>query len=69
MKTKDKRHDIGRFRVSQCQCNYAKCKDWHIAPVADVQGVRFTEEQAIAVATLLDGMDRAAEVEAADRLA
>lgn len=53
------------FRIEPCGCDYKGCKHWHIAPVADVQGVSFTQSQAIAVAELLnkrkqDGHDKEA---------
>lgn len=46
-----------RFIASRCRCRSANCKDWHIWPAAAVQGVHFTEQQARAVATLLNMME------------
>lgn len=37
-----------------CQCGHPTCKDWHVYPGADVQGVNFTERQARAVADMLN---------------
>lgn len=39
------------FRVKPCPCG---CQDYHVHPVAAVQGVSFTKEQAEAVAKLLE---------------
>lgn len=43
------------YRAVQCPCGHRACKDWHVDPAASVQGVRFTEDQAKAVAALLNG--------------
>lgn len=48
---------IGSYQVERCRCGHRACKDWHVAPVAAMQGVRFTKAQAVAVATLLDNID------------
>lgn len=40
--------------VSRCPCGHSACKDWHVAWEARVQGVHFTEQQARAVAAVLD---------------
>lgn len=42
------------YRAIPCACAYAKCPDWHVSGVADVQGVCFTQAQAEAVAQLLN---------------
>ena len=43
-----------KHTASQCLCTYPNCKDWHVEPVAAVQGVHFTQPQAEAVAALLN---------------
>jgi hypothetical protein len=43
----------------RCACGHRACRDWHVSPVADVQGVNFTERQARAVAHLLARMEAA----------
>lgn len=48
-----------KYTVSPCPCGHRACKDWHVCPVADVQGVHFTRQQAEAVAKLLNEMDAA----------
>ncbi len=45
------------YRATKCPCGDRICKAWHVGYVADVQGVRFTEEQARAVADLLNRME------------
>lgn len=47
----------GRYHASRCPCGHMACNDWHVDPVAALQGVHFTERQARAVAALLNGMD------------
>lgn len=42
------------YRAVPCGCRSPVCNHWHVSPVADVQCVSFTEEQARAVATLLN---------------
>lgn len=42
-----------------CQCGSKVCSDWHVWPVADMQGVSLTKDQAIATAVLLNLMDKA----------
>lgn len=49
---------MGAYRAHPCPCGDAVCKNWLVAPGADLQGVSFTEAQAKAVVRLLDGMDR-----------
>lgn len=41
----------------KCPCGHRACKAWMVAPQAAVQGVRFTQEEAEAVAKLLDEME------------
>jgi hypothetical protein len=43
-----------KYWAKPCNCGYDRCPDWHVAPVADAQGVSFTKEQAEAVAELLN---------------
>lgn len=45
-------------RVEQCQCGHRSCKDWHVAPEANLQGVKFTKSEATQVGMLLDMRDR-----------
>lgn len=42
------------FKAEPCGCGHASCKDWHIRGIAAVRGVKFTKEQAEAVAKLLE---------------
>lgn len=42
------------FRAEKCGCKNKTCQDWHVAPVAAVQGVGFSQKQAEAVAKLLN---------------
>jgi len=44
-------------RVKKCDCPYRGCTDYHVAPCAALQGVNFTEQQARAVAAVLNAMD------------
>lgn len=46
--------DPGPYRASRCPCGHRGCRDWHVSPVAAVQGVGFTEVQARAIADLLN---------------
>lgn len=46
------------YRAEPCPCGHSTCKHWHVSPVAAFQGVGFTEEQAQAVAALLNAMER-----------
>jgi hypothetical protein len=50
---------ITRYTIERCPCGHPVCKDWHVLPVAAVQGVKFTHEQAAAVAYLLNQMAQA----------
>ncbi len=45
------------YTISKCPCGNRVCKNWHVDPVAAIQGVKFTEEQARAVADLLNKME------------
>lgn len=45
--------DPGPYRAIPCPCGHRACSSWMVDPVAAVQGVRFTQEQAEAVAALL----------------
>lgn len=40
-----------------CPCGHRVCKDWHVWPVAAIQGVHFTKQQAEAVAAYLNAND------------
>lgn len=44
----------GPYRAEPCGCPYLHCSDWHVYPVAAVQGVCFTKKQAEAVAAFLN---------------
>lgn len=44
------------YRAIRCACGDAYCHDWHVSPVAARWGVSFTQEQAEAVAELLNGL-------------
>lgn len=46
------------YSASPCPCGQKTCKDWHVDGVAAVQGVHFTQQQAKAVATLLNAMEK-----------
>ena len=45
------------YKSIRCNCGDDGCSDWHVTPGADVHGVSFTEEQAKAIASLLNGME------------
>lgn len=49
------------YRAILCPCKHPACNNWLVAPVADIQGVCFTKEQAEAVAKLLNKMEKADE--------
>lgn len=51
--------DYGPYQVSRCPCGHPSCNDWHVSPVAALQGVKFTEGQAHAVARFLQAYDTA----------
>ena len=38
----------------KCPCGSKSCTDWHVQPMAAMQGVHFTQHQAEAVAELLN---------------
>jgi hypothetical protein len=42
------------YTASRCPCGHRACQDWHVDGVATVWGVHFTEQQAHAVAVLLN---------------
>jgi hypothetical protein len=42
------------YYAVKCPCKSKACTYWHVDPVASIQGVSFTEEQAKAVAELLN---------------
>lgn len=44
-------------RAEPCGCRHPTCSAWHVSPCAAVQSVRFSEEQARAVAALLNAME------------
>lgn len=48
---------MGKYRAEPCACGHRVCKAWHVHPVAAVQGVSFTEEQARAVAEFLNELE------------
>lgn len=54
---------ISLFSAVKCNCGYPTCRDWHVAGVAQVQGVCFTREQAEAVAKLLNSMEDGAHAD------
>lgn len=45
---------LERFSAEPCGCGDKNCKDWHVDPVAAVQGVNFTQSDARAVAAFLN---------------
>lgn len=49
---------IERYTVSRCPCGHKICNDYHVWPVAALQGVKFTKKQAEAVAKLLNEMEK-----------
>lgn len=51
------------YRAVQCRCLHPKCRDWHVDPVATIQGVHFTSVQAHAVATFLNTLEEVREVQ------
>ncbi len=56
------------YTAVPCPCKQKGCQDWHVAYVARVQGVKFTKEQALAVAKLLSRMARKAKPKPAIRV-
>lgn len=60
--TTKSRSDIPPYKpphywASRCPCMRRSCRDWHVEPVAALQGVSFTEAQARAVAKLLNDLN------------
>lgn len=45
---------VTRFRALPCPCGHRSCKNWFVDPVAAVQCVSFTKEQAYAVAEFMN---------------
>jgi hypothetical protein len=45
------------WRAEPCGCG--GCKDWHVHPVASVQGVHFTRGEALAIVALAGALDQA----------
>jgi hypothetical protein len=43
--------------ATKCKCGHPTCNAWHVVPHAALQGNRFTQEEAEAVAELLNNMD------------
>lgn len=56
METNEKTGSRAIYMAVRCPCGDGACTSWHVAPIAQVQGVSFTEAQAIAVARCLNGM-------------
>ncbi len=44
------------YKAVPCMCGDKICKHWHVSAVADRQGVSFTQQEAEAVANLLNIM-------------
>lgn len=42
------------FHAVRCPCGAAACRNWLVSPVANVQGVSFTQAQAETVAAILN---------------
>lgn len=55
--------DYKEYRAIPCACGHKGCSAWHVWPLADVQGVRFTKNQAENVAEMLNDMDDEPEAE------
>lgn len=45
------------FTAMKCPCGHKSCKNWFVSPVAAVQSVSFTEEQAKAVAEFMNSRE------------
>ena len=45
------------FRPMKCPCGHQACKNWFVDPVAAVQSVSFTQEQACAVANFMNSRE------------
>lgn len=50
---------VETYTARRCTCGHRACRNWFVYPVADVQGVCFTEEQAKAVAAFLNEREAA----------
>jgi hypothetical protein len=50
------------YKAVPCPCGHRVCKNWFVDPVAAVQCVSFTKEQAEAVAQLLNDMEEKQEL-------
>lgn len=46
-----------RYTIAKCPCGDAVCTNWYVYPIAAIQGVKFTQEQAQACADLLNKME------------
>ena len=46
-----------KYTIDRCRCPNKNCRDWHVLPVAAVQGVHFTRRQATVVAAVLSAME------------
>jgi hypothetical protein len=44
----------GRHYAYPCTCGHHSCKSWMVAGVAEVQGVSFTQAEAVLVADVLN---------------
>lgn len=44
-----------KYEAVRCKCGHYNCKSWWVEPSAAVQGVGFTEDEARAIADLLNG--------------
>ncbi len=44
-------------RALPCPCGDSICKNWHVSPEANVQGVRFTQSEAELVAEVMNFID------------
>ncbi len=47
-----------RAAAVPCPCGHRACKDWMVYPLAAIQGVKFRQDQAEAVAALLNSMGK-----------
>ena len=45
------------YKPIPCGCGHPSCEDWHVDPVAVIQGVNLSKRQAYAVAALLNAME------------
>ena|SRR5215472_5463641 len=43
-----------KFRAIPCPCGHPACKSWMVDPVAAIQGVSFTQEEAEAIAEFMN---------------